>query len=161
MKDKDKIIAGIITMMIIITFCCIFSSSIWSATYYANQDVDVTPVEEEEEIGNTSDILEKVIPGQVPDKASEDTNNVVIKLYDSDNYKGLIGSFKPGKYSFDKGGKYKKLNDDISSFEIAKGYIVYLFKDTDYKNIIGKTNKSVPSLKKLKNEISSMLVTKM
>ena len=48
-----------------------------------------------------------------------------------------------------------------NSFEIAKGYIVYLFKDTDYKNIIGKTNKSVPSLKNLKNEVSSMLVTKM
>jgi hypothetical protein len=162
MNGTEKLIVKMVATIVVIILCCIFLSFIGVALYYyTNRNVAVAPVKKQEkENTDPSGVLELVIPGQVPDKVTGSLDKDVIQLYGSEKFKKKIGSLKPGKYSFDKGGKYAKFNDDISSFKIDKDYVAYLYKDTNYKDLLGKTNKDTSSLKKFKNKISSILITK-
>lgn len=83
-----------------------------------------------------------------------------VYAYDNDNYGSLLGKMKEGSFSFKASGSYPKLNNDISSFRISKGYQVTLYDDEKYKTKIGVFTKDIPTLGKYKNMTSSLIIKK-
>lgn len=175
-----KILLVALVLGAIIIFCSI-CSSLSSSLYYFTKSSTTTDSLVDDAIPPTDPVTDPIVepvpvdpgtagpddfvypenPGEplidgsgnpVPPESAEK----YVILYDGDKYQGKLGTIKKaGKYDFK--GDLSKLNDDISSIQI-KGFTVTLYEDTGYRNKITSINKSVDSLGKWKNRVSSIEV---
>lgn len=139
-----------ITLSSFISFIYISSNNTSEPTEQNNDDINDQPTEE-------IPLIEEIYFDEIPPTPINTSNEIVVKMYDSANYKGLLGSYTVGRYNFSKNDN---INDDISSVKVTNGYEVYMYRDSDFKNPIGKTSKDIPDLGKYRNEISSFIVKK-